>query len=380
MKYQLVPKTGWNVSKLSFGCMRFRDEETAAEAVRKAIELGVNYFDVAPGYGGGAAGPFLGKGIRGLRDKAIITAKSSPGNGGDGLSDYNPKAGFGIRTADEARREIDQSMEFLGVDHLDMYQFWALHSDVIFDEGVKPGGFMEGVMKARDEGLFDYIGMTTHSESDHIIRYLKNSPYEFDMVTLPFHPRNAGRGKAIDYCAERGIGVVAMNPLAGGMLGRPAAVFQKVADDLGLDSMVEASLRFVAGFDNITTALNGITLAEHAIQGAAAIEKGPLTGDVAGKFVERLDEVLQNVPAGRMCTGCGYCGECPEGIAIPELLGLYTDLLIPSMADAARAKIAEHAAGHDPSTCTACKQCEEKCPNGIPVSEMMAEAAKTWNK
>ena len=379
MKYQLVPKTGWNVSKLSFGCMRFRDEETAAEAVRKAIELGVNYFDVAPAYGGGSAEPFLANGIKGLRDKTIITAKSSPGNGGDGLCDYNPKGGFGIRTADEARREIDQSMKFLGVDHLDMYQFWAVHSDVVFQEGIKPGGFMEGVLKAHDEGLFDYIGITTHSESDDIIHYLKDSPYEFDMVTLPFHPRNAGRGKAIDYCAERGIGVVAMNPLAGGLLGRPAAVFQKVADDLGLGSMVEASLRFVAGFDGITTALNGITLAEHAIQGAAAIEKGPLPDNVARQFTDRLDEVLQNVNPGHMCTACGYCGECPEGIAIPEVLGLYTDLLIPSIADAERAKIAQNAAGFDPSACTECKQCEEKCPNGIPVAELMATAAKAWN-
>lgn len=378
MRYQLVPKTGWDVSKLSFGCMRFKDEETAAEAVRKAIELGVNYFDVAPAYGGGTAEPFLGKGIEGLRDKAIITAKSSPGNGGDGLGDYNPKAGFGIRTADEARKQIERSMEIIGVDHLDMYQLWAVHSEAVFQEAIKPGGFMDGVLEAHEEGLFDYIGMTTHGESDDIIHYLKDSPCEFDMVTMPFHPRNAGRGKAIDYCAERGIGVVAMNPLAGGLLGRPAAVFQKVAGEFGLDSMVEASLRFVAGFDGITTALNGITLAEHAIQGAAAVEKGPLPEDVARRLKERLGEVLENVDAGRLCTACGYCGECPEGIAIPEVLGLCIGLLIPSAAGAARAEIAEHAPGHDPSACTACKQCEEKCPNGIPVSEMMAAAAEVW--
>ena len=216
MKYQLVPKTGWNVSKLSFGCMRFKDHDTAVEAVRKAVELGVNYFDVAPCYGGGTAEPFLGDGIKGLRDKAIITAKSSPGNGGEGLCDYNPKDGFGIRTADEARRQIERSMKLFGVDHLDMYQFWALHSEEIFKEGMKPGGFFESVLKAYEEGLFDYIGMTTHSQSADIIHFIKDSPYEFDMVTLPFHLLDAGRTEAIAYCAERGIGVVAMNPLGGG--------------------------------------------------------------------------------------------------------------------------------------------------------------------
>ncbi|MEI6809662.1 MAG: aldo/keto reductase, partial [bacterium] len=183
MKYKHVSKTKWDVSQLSFGCMRFHDESTAVDAVHKAIELGVNYFDVAPCYGNGSAEAYLAKGVRGFRNKIIVTAKSSPGNGGQDLCACNPETGFGIRTADEARREIERSMKILGVDHLDMYQFWALHSDLIFDEGMKRGGFMEGVLQAKEEKLFDYIGMTTHSGSDDIIRYLKESPYEFDMVT-----------------------------------------------------------------------------------------------------------------------------------------------------------------------------------------------------
>jgi aryl-alcohol dehydrogenase-like predicted oxidoreductase len=197
MNYRTVPKTNWKVSELSFGCMRFRDEATAIEAIHQAVELGVNYFDVAPLYGRGTAEVYLGKGLLpGLRDKVIVTAKSTPGNGGDEVGNYDPANGFGIRTADQARRQIERSMKILGVDHLDMYQFWALHSDAVFEEGMKPGGFFEGVLKAKAEGLFDYIGLTTHSLSADIIRYIKTSPYEFDMVTLPFNlldPRRTPR-------------------------------------------------------------------------------------------------------------------------------------------------------------------------------------------
>ena len=82
MQYRLVPKTKWNVSALSYGCMRFKDEASAFEAVNKAIDLGVNYFDVAPLYGMGTAEPWLGKAIAGRREGLILTAKSSPGNGG----------------------------------------------------------------------------------------------------------------------------------------------------------------------------------------------------------------------------------------------------------------------------------------------------------
>ena len=172
MQYCLVPKTNWKVSTLGYGCMRFKDEPTAVEAVHRAIDLGVNYFDVSPLYGWGTAEPWLGKGIADRREGLIITAKSSPGNGGDGLSDYKPETGFGIRSADETRRQIERSMKLLGVDHLEMYQLWACHAEVVFQEAMKPGGFMEGVLKARDEGLFEYIGLTTHGSADEIIHYI----------------------------------------------------------------------------------------------------------------------------------------------------------------------------------------------------------------
>ncbi|MBT7299630.1 MAG: aldo/keto reductase, partial [Victivallales bacterium] len=327
MEYRDVGKTGWRVSALSFGCMRFRDGESATAAVHKAVESGVNYFDVAPAYCGRRSERWLGDAMSGLdRSNLIVTAKSSPGNGGAELGEYNPEAGFGIRTADQARRQIERSMQLLGVDHLDMYQFWALHSEDVFREGIRKGGFLDGVLKAREEGLFDYIGMTTHSGSDEIIRFLRESPYEFDMVTLPFHLMNAGRTEAIAYCAERGIGVVAMNPLAGGRLGHPSPVLRRLASDCGFGSLVEPALRFVAHTPGVTTALNGITTAEHAAEGAGGVSKGPLPEGSSEALRERLDELLSTVNAKHLCTACGYCGQCPMGILIPNALEAGTNL------------------------------------------------------
>lgn len=381
MLYRHVAKTGWDVSALSYGCMRFKDAESAAEAVREAAALGVNYFDVAPAYCGKRSEAWLGEAIRGLdRSKLVITAKSSPGNGGAEIGEYNPEAGFGIRTADEARREIERSMKLLGVDHLDMYQFWALHSEAVFQEGIKPGGFLEGVLKAHEEGLFDYIGMTTHSEAPEIIHFLKDSPYEFDMVTLPYHLLNAGRDEAIAYCAERGIGVVAMNPLGGGRLARPAPVLRNLAASLGFESLVEPSLRFVAHQPGITTALNGITFADHARQGAAAVEAGPLDEESVALLTQRLDEIYANVNPRHLCSACGYCGQCPAGILIPKVLEAATATKVPSMAAEAVALIQSHAGdeGWDPSVCTACGECQDKCPNKLPIAELMKAAAESW--
>lgn len=379
MDYRFVEKTGYNISALSFGCMRFRDEETAAEAVRKAIELGVNYFDVAPLYCGRNSERWLGLGLKGLRDKVIVTAKSTPGDGGDGIGETpNPEIGFGIRSADETRRQIERSMEIMGVDHLDMYHLWAVHGDAVFEEAAKPGGFLEGARKAQSEGLFDYLGVTTHLDGDAIIRFLDRC--DFDMLTLPFHLRDTSRANAVAYCAERGIGVIAMNPLAGGALTRPAPVLQSIAASLGFESMTEAALRFLYSYPGVTTSLVGITYADQAAQGVRALEKGAIPEALAQELQARVQELYANVR--HFCTACGYCGECPQGILIPQVLEIYSNVLVPSTAEAAMLDLAEKLAadptGYNPSLCTACKSCEEKCPNRLPVSDLMAAATEKW--
>lgn len=391
MDYRPFSKTNLSLSALSFGCMRFADDDTAAEAVRKAIELGINYFDVAPAYCGCTSERRLAAGIKGAdRSKLIVTAKSSPGDGGEGVGqNHRPDVGFGINTADQARAEIERSMKIIGVDHLDVYHLWAIHSDGIFDEAMKPGGFLEGVRKAQAEGLCDYVGLTTHMPGDNIIGYLKR--FDFDMITFPFHLRDTSRATAIDYCSERGIGVIAMNPLAGGALAGSAKPLRDIAMSIlslskeslskeSCGSMTEAALRYLLGYPGITTALVGFTYADHVTQDVAMAERGGLSSEAREALESRIEELYANVK--HFCSACGYCGECPEGILIPKVLEVYSNLLVPSAADAAREELVERLLedpqGYDPSLCAACGQCEPKCPNNLPISELMAAAKEKW--
>src|ERR1035437_2863957 len=91
-------------------------------------------------------------------------------------------------------------MEIIGVDHLDMYHVWACHGDAVFEEAIKPGGFLETAAKARDEGLFDYIGFTGHMDSDSLIACLER--FEFDCITIPFQLRDMSRIKAVERSEE----------------------------------------------------------------------------------------------------------------------------------------------------------------------------------
>ena len=395
MDYRSFGKTNLRLSALSYGCMRFDDEESAAAAVKKAIELGINYFDVAPAYCGSTSERKLALGLKGAdRSKLVITAKSSPGDGGEGIGqNHRPDIGFGINTADQARQQVERSMEILGVDHLDVYHLWAIHSDGIFDEAMRPGGFLEGVRKAQSEGLFDYVGMTTHMPADNIIDYCKR--FDFDMITLPFHLRDTSRAKAVEYCAERGIGVIAMNPLAGGALAGPAQALQGIATSvlnfsknpspssilsLSKGAMTEAALRFLVGYPGVTTSIVGFTYASQVEEDAAYADKGGLSTDEMTALQSRVNELYANVR--HFCTACGYCGECPEGILIPNVLEVYSNLLVPSIADSAMQDLLDQRSkdgqGFDPALCVACGECESKCPNHLPVSELMAASKEKW--
>lgn len=379
MEYRSFARTNWRVSVLSFGCMRFADEENAAAAIRTALDMGVNYLDVAPLYGNGTAEKYTGLGIKGRRDKGIVTAKSSPGNGGDQVrEDWDPAAGFGVRTADQARAQIERSMKNLGVDHLDAYHLWSCHAPAIFDEAMKPGGFLDGVKKARGEGLLDYIGITGHDTAENLIRYLETG--EFDILTMPFHAGDISRLPAAEYCLQNGIGLIAMNPLGGGGFAKKVKLWDRTASEIGVPSMLEAVLRFSISWPGITAALCGMTYPWQVEQNVAAVAPGPLPAEQRDALHSRLQEILRNVR--HFCTGCGYCGECPQGIAIPEVLEVYMNYLVPGLRAEALPviKARKGDARFDPAACTACKQCEAKCPNRIPVSDLMAAAAKEFGQ
>lgn len=380
MEYRPIQKTRLRLSALSFGTMRFADDESAADAVKKAIHLGINYFDVAPAYCGKTSERRLAAGLKGARrTKLIVTAKSSPGDGGEGVGhSHRPDIGFGINTADQARRQIERSMQILRVDHLNVYHLWAIHSDRIFDEAIKPGGFLEGVYQAKMSGLIDYIGLTTHMPTDNIIDYVNR--FDFDMVTLPFHLRDTSRAKAIEHCAEHGIGVIAMNPLAGGALAKDAQALQSIAKDLGCENMTEAALRFLLGYRGVTSALVGFTYASQVEEDVAYAARGGLSADEMQALQSRVDELYANVE--HFCSGCGYCGECPEGVLIPKVLDTYSNLLLPSMADSTMdelvSMLSRDGRGMDPGLCVGCGQCEAKCPNKLPVAKLMTAAKDKW--
>lgn len=189
--------TGEKVSVVGFGGIIVMNEEPARakEVVAEAVDRGVTYFDVAPGYGN--AEERLGPALAPHRKKVFLACKT------------------GKRRAAEAQAELEQSLARLKTDHVDLYQ----HHGVTTMEDVEtifgPGGAMETFVKAREKGLARFLGFSAHGEEAALAlmdRFL------FDSVLFPFNWAcwlKAGFGERVLHKAEKkGMARLALKTLA----------------------------------------------------------------------------------------------------------------------------------------------------------------------
>lgn len=197
MEKRILGKTGDALSAIGFGGIVVMNEtpDDSARYVGEAIDRGINYFDVAPSYGN--AEERLGPALKPYRDQVFLACKT------------------GKRAADEARGELEGSLRQMQTDRFDLYQFHAVTTPDDVRQILAPGGALEAVLKARDEGLIRHIGFSAHSEEAAL--QLLNQ-YAFDSVMFPInvHCWNEG-GFGPRLCAkaaETRTGIVAIKSLA----------------------------------------------------------------------------------------------------------------------------------------------------------------------
>lgn len=197
MQKRTLGQTGYDISPVMFGGI-INMEETQQDAdrfVAYAIELGVNYFDVAPSYGN--AEDRLGPALEPYRKDIYLACKTQ------------------IRDAQGAKDELLASLKRLRTDHFDNYQLHAMTTQEDLEEVFGPHGAMETLLWAKQEGLIRRVGITTHNE-DTVLRAL--DLYPFDTVLFPMNWAMGivqGWGDRLAQVAqERNIGLLAMKTLA----------------------------------------------------------------------------------------------------------------------------------------------------------------------
>ncbi len=349
------------MSKIVIGAMRLVDRESGVATVRAGIDAGFNYVDTSPCYCRADevenSEAWVGEAVRhpDYRGRVMVSTKCTVGNGGLELGEFRPEGGFGARDVDKFNHIFDQSLRRLGLDRVDYYHLWTTHTDEQFAKAFKPGGWYDGVTGRTAQ--WDHLGITTHADPETILRFLKSGTFE--TVTLPLNVINTIRLRAVEYCRENGITVIAMNPLAGGFLA-------------ARDDLKELALRYLMLLDGVHP-LIGFTSPEEVAY-AKWIEDTMGEFDLtADQIIDRVNEMMDTSEP--RCTACGYCSPCPEDITVGSALSYYNAYTYLGM-DEAREAFNGHQwqDGMRLDNCTYCGLCESRCPNGLPVVDIIKRA------
>ncbi|MDR3013687.1 MAG: aldo/keto reductase [Chitinispirillales bacterium] len=190
-----------------------QNDDDSIAAIRRAVDLGVNWIDTAPVYGLGHSETIVGKAIKGMKDKPYIFTKC--GLRWDERNNDKREARSCLKAA-SVRKEAEDSLKRLGVDAIDLYQIhWP-----------NPNGDIEEawteMVKLQEEGKVRWIGVSNHSvkQMDRLMKIAPitslQPPYNYinrtiEAITLP-------------YCQDNNIGVIVYSPMASGLLtGRMTA-------------------------------------------------------------------------------------------------------------------------------------------------------------
>ena len=365
MKYRPLGNTGLMVSALSFGCMRLSDDMKLNEKlISKAIDYGINYFETTRGYCLGQCQQRTAPGLIGKADGVIVSGKASIG----------PDT-----TAYEFRKEIELQLKILEISHFKFFQVGWFAWDRM-GHLLKRGGVLDALRAAKDEGLIQRIGFTGHDTPQNFIKCLETGL--FDSITVPYNLINRSYEPTIARAGELGMGVVAMCPVAGGML---ACEESKIQEELGIDMpTTQMALKFVLSNPNVSTVCSGMNTMEMLKENTETVKTFNLDTDIDfERMCEGLDKMRKSL-GDKFCTSCGYCLPCPQEINIPAMMGYYIDWQTFGLEEGVIRTLTHIEPGSnntpakwlDVSACTKCGRCEEACPNKLQISETMEKLAK----
>lgn len=357
MRYRMYGKTGKKVSAIGFGGMRFENERDGIEAVRRAAELGINYFDTAHSYFNGKSEYVIGKGLEGFKDKIYISNKS--------MVSEDPKA-------DDVRRRIEATLKIIGINKIAFYHMWAILNWNMFERVIKPGGPYEGALKAKEEGLIEHIAFSVHASGDEIVNMVNTGLFEgitlgYNIINYPY------RLEGLQTAYKAGMGVATMNSLHGGLIPLAEKELSFIKENAD-DTVALAALRFNLSHIEISVALSGMKNVREVEENVKAADQITMPSPV---MVETLKEKVSKWNR-TLCTTCDYCQPCTKGIPISTYMSVLDRYRIGQVTEARLHYIYSHFKGilgkNLAQDCDECGACEKRCTQHLGIMERLKDA------
>ena len=197
-------KTGRTLPVVGYPCLALKndDQKAATLQLRRALEAGVDYFDVAPAYGkDGECEIKTGEGLKGVpREQYFLACKTQKDD------------------AKEGRIELERSLKRLKTDHFDLYQLHCLQREDEVRQALGPGGVLEMILKAKEEGKVRHIGFSAHTS---IAALTAMAGFDFDSCMFPLNFVEwfgTGFGREVaDVAAAKGVSLISIKPVSRGL-------------------------------------------------------------------------------------------------------------------------------------------------------------------
>jgi len=343
--YRRLGRTDFQVSDISLGSGRIREDNDGEAIAREAIARGVNYFDTSPDYSGASSELALGRAMKGHRDKMFLATKFCTPEG-------HLRQGASVAEYVEA---VEASLKRLQTDYVDLVHIHSCDSVArLLDPNVH-----EAFAKLKQQGKVRFMGVSTHTPNLEEVANAAIDDGRFDVMMLAYHHGAWPLlGDIIDRANAKDMGIVAMKTLKGakhhGLVG-----FREEAD-----AYTQGAFKWVLSNPAVSCLVISFYEFAHVDEYLYASGKSVAKRDLA--VLQKYDELT----AGKHCFAhCGAClGACPEQLAINDVLRhrmYFEDYGDEKQAMELYAKLDKQA-----DVCMGCSApCVGACPHGIQIQE-----------
>ncbi|MBN1632404.1 MAG: aldo/keto reductase [Thermoleophilia bacterium] len=340
MQRMVLGRTGLETYRLGLGGIPIQriSEAEAVAMVGHALERGVDFIDTSRAYT--------------TSERRIGLALKQAGIAPDGRS---PEAGRRVviaskshsKTADAMRADLETSLTELQRDYIDIYKCHFVTNEADYERVTSPGGALEALQRARQEGLIGHIGISSHG-LDVLDRALDDDLFDVIMVCFSFLEPKAGE-TIIPKAREKNVGVLAMKPFSGGVIDDPRPALRYALAEPGV--LVVAGVEFPDLFD----------------QNWRVFQEGGALTDADHQRIAEIRQANDKV----FCRRCGYCQPCTEDIPIATMLGVRS--LVKRMGLETFKGGFLWGGVEKARDCTACGECMTRCPYELPIPDLIRE-------
>lgn len=375
MKYRKFLKGDIDISALGFGAMRFpviKDEgdidiKKTEEMLDYAIENGLNYIDTAYPYHKGMSEIFLGEYFkkRNIREKIFLATKMPV---------------WKIEKFEDFDFYFNIQLNRLKTKYIDFYLLHSLWKGSW--EKVRDLNVIDFLLKKKKEGKIRFIGFSFHDEFEVFKEIIDFFDWDFCQIQLNYMDIDYQAGeKGLSYAYNKGIQVVIMEPLKGGKLASPPESVLNIFKNYEIKrTPIEWALCFLFNKKEILTVLSGMSDITHVVENINIASKCGIESLNQKDFevlLKARDEWL-NIKS-IDCTNCKYCLPCPYGVNIPKNFEIYNEGVRYNNFKEASYEYEYLKEEERASNCKECGECEEKCPQNLPIRELLKIIDKTFS-